>query len=173
MRDKLGRFIKGSVGEKCLAWKGGHSKRYKTGYNSPEYKKWRSEVFKRDNYTCQECGKNKCYITAHHIKSFSKHPKLRFEVSNGLTLCENCHEKTDNYKGKNNKGMKHSKETIKKMKISRIGMNKKLGDKDILDIIINKNNQSHRSLSKKYNVAHSTIGAIKRGEREYSKIIIK
>jgi hypothetical protein len=81
-------------------WKGGNSKNYKTGYYSKKYKDWRISVFKRDNYTCQECTKKGVYLTAHHIKSFALYPELRFELNNGLTLCEDCHKKTDNYKGR-------------------------------------------------------------------------
>lgn len=89
-------------GEKSSNWKGGISKGYRSGYYSPEYKNWRKSVFDRDNYTCVECGFNgsKGYITAHHIKSFSHYPELRYVVDNGLTLCEPCHSKTDNYKGR-------------------------------------------------------------------------
>ena len=87
-------------------WKGGRSKNYKTGYYSTEYKHWRTDVFKRDEYTCRGCGVVSGYLTAHHIKSFAHYPELRFELTNGLTLCEPCHSKTDNYKGR---GMKRSK----------------------------------------------------------------
>ena len=83
-------------------WKGGKSKAYKTCYYSFEYKKWRMQVFERDAFTCQKCGYIG-YITAHHIKSFANYPDLRFDLSNGLTLCEKYHSETDNYKGKNNK----------------------------------------------------------------------
>ena len=83
-------------------WRGGASKRYKDGYFRVEYKEWRRKVFKRDDYTCQGCGKrgNKSYLTAHHIKSFAKYPKLRFEVSNGITLCEECHCLKDKYRAR-------------------------------------------------------------------------
>jgi hypothetical protein len=86
-------------GQNHWNWQGGISRSKKTGYWSPQYKAWRTSVFKRDSYTCQECGA-KSYITAHHIKSFARYPELRYELSNGLTLCEPCHSKTDNYKGR-------------------------------------------------------------------------
>ena len=58
---------------------------------SLDYKNWRNEVFKRDDYTCQCCGKRGGVLHAHHLESFSDNPDLRFDISNGITLCENCH----------------------------------------------------------------------------------
>ena len=80
------------MGESNHLWKGGNSKHYKTGYYSFEYKQWRLLVFERDGYQCQGCANVGGYLTAHHIKSFAKFPKLRFGVSNGITLCEECHK---------------------------------------------------------------------------------
>jgi 5-methylcytosine-specific restriction endonuclease McrA len=58
---------------------------------------WRSLIFKRDNYTCRGCGSVGGRLEAHHIKSYKGHPELRHDVSNGLTLCIDCHKKTDTY----------------------------------------------------------------------------
>lgn len=58
---------------------------------------FRNEVFKRDNYTCQLCGKHGGNLNADHIKSFSEYPDLRFDLSNGRTLCVPCHRNTDSY----------------------------------------------------------------------------
>lgn len=59
-----------------------------------EFNKWSTDIKKRDNYTCQDCGsKNKKYLQAHHIKSWSEFPHLRYELSNGITLCTKCHAK--------------------------------------------------------------------------------
>lgn len=61
-------------------------------------KEWRREIFRRDKFTCQKCGDNKGgNLQAHHIKTFSKYPRLRYKLKNGITLCRECHKKTDNY----------------------------------------------------------------------------
>jgi hypothetical protein len=57
------------------------------------YKEWVKDVFTRDNFTCQICGKHGGQLNAHHIKPFAKYPELRLIVSNGITLCKDCHMK--------------------------------------------------------------------------------
>jgi len=47
--------------------------------------------FIQKKYTCQECGKRGVEIHPHHFKSFAKFEKLRFEITNGITLCKKCH----------------------------------------------------------------------------------
>ena len=85
------------VGKDNPAWRGGKVRRIRTGYSGKQYKKWRFTIFVRDKFTCQKCGKTHIYLTAHHIKSFTDYPKLRFDLNNGRTLCEDCHKLTDNY----------------------------------------------------------------------------
>lgn len=66
----------------------------KTDYrNTIEYRNWRKAVFEKDNYTCQECKQKGGKLQAHHILSFKKHPKKRYKVNNGETLCVKCHRK--------------------------------------------------------------------------------
>lgn len=81
-------------------WKGGLTPINSKIRGSLKLADWRKKIFKRDNYTCQNCGLVGIYIHAHHIKSFSKYPELRFELSNGQTLCTECHKKTDNFAGR-------------------------------------------------------------------------
>jgi len=69
---------------------------------SAKYKAWRTLVFERDNYSCVLCGiKNglgkTIYFHADHIQPFALYPELRFEISNGRTLCVPCHLKTGTY----------------------------------------------------------------------------
>jgi 5-methylcytosine-specific restriction endonuclease McrA len=54
---------------------------------------WRKAVFMRDNYTCQHCQEKGARLEAHHIKEYSKFPELRTELTNGITLCYDCHNK--------------------------------------------------------------------------------
>ena len=86
-----------SNGEKSNLWKGGISKKNKSerqlAMETIEYKKWRRDVFERDNYTCQSCKKYGINLNADHIKPWILFPKLRYDLNNGRTLCVDCHYK--------------------------------------------------------------------------------
>lgn len=49
------------------------------------------ETFIRDNYTCALCAKTNCKLNAHHIKPWATNPDGRFDMSNVVTLCLDCH----------------------------------------------------------------------------------
>lgn len=87
-KDKISESQKGDKGNN---WRGGKTNKNKTLRQSAKFKDWRKLVFERDNYTCQECGKNKCIIHPHHIKLLSEYPEFALDVSNGITLCYTCH----------------------------------------------------------------------------------
>ena len=96
------------LGDKNPQWRGGVTPLYKQIRDSIEYEEWRTKVFTCDNYTCQDCGQVGGYLQADHIKPFAFYPEHRFEVSNGRTLCQGCHRKTDTYGSKVFSYMKRS-----------------------------------------------------------------
>ena len=71
-------------------WQGGKPRTRKE-MNTIEYKTWRKQVFERDDYTCQKCGERGKVINAHHIKPWKDFVELRYDVSNGITLCNKHH----------------------------------------------------------------------------------
>lgn len=65
----------------------------KRNYNDQNYTTFRLSVLKRDHFKCQmpNC-KNTKNLNVHHIKTWSQASSLRYEPSNGITLCYYCHK---------------------------------------------------------------------------------
>ena len=91
---------------------------------STAYREWSKNVRERDNYTCQECFSIKS-ICAHHIKPWKENIEKRFDLDNGITLCNSCHSKIhhkigsfDNLEHNGMLGKKHSLETRTKMRLA-------------------------------------------------------
>lgn len=102
----------GHKGKNSYLWKGGITSLRGQIYNSFKYRQWRSDVFTRDDFTCQWCRKRGNKIAAdHYLKSFAQileEYKIKtleqaleceelWNINNGRTLCYGCHYKTDNY----------------------------------------------------------------------------
>ncbi len=64
------------------------------GRGTLKYKAWLLDVLTRDGYKCTKCGSTE-NLHAHHIKNWNDFPSLRYDVSNGLTLCASCHRKEE------------------------------------------------------------------------------
>jgi len=86
-------IVKRITGKANPAWKGGVTPENHLIRSSAKYKNWRSKVFERGNWTCQMCGKRGGRLEAHHKFPFSKFPRIRFKIANGLTLCKKCHNR--------------------------------------------------------------------------------
>lgn len=83
----------GITGEKCHRWISDRSLiKRQTERNNPEYKQWRHDIWKRDNFKCRMANE-KCSgkIEAHHILGWTTYPELRYEINNGITLCHAHH----------------------------------------------------------------------------------
>ena len=79
--------------------------------NVIESRQWRDDIFTRDDFTCQGCNVRGGKLHAHHIKALAKilrEYKITslkqaldcaelWSINNGVTLCVDCHKKTDSY----------------------------------------------------------------------------
>lgn len=82
-------------GSNSHLWRGGITPINQRIRGSFEYRQWREAVFRRDFYKCTQCGDARGgNLEADHIKPFAYFPELRFDISNGRTLCIPCHKKT-------------------------------------------------------------------------------
>jgi 5-methylcytosine-specific restriction endonuclease McrA len=52
---------------------------------------WARAVISRDKATCRHCGISGVQLHAHHVKPYDKFPAIRWDLSNGMTLCFRCH----------------------------------------------------------------------------------
>ena len=68
----------------------------------------RKAVILRDGCKCMECGKSNCKLEVHHIKP--RRLSGSNTLSNLITLCETCHQKTEN---KEEQYMKHYFDILK------------------------------------------------------------
>ena len=115
-RQKISDGLPKRFGKNAGNWKGGITEIAVHIRTIREYKQWRTAVFERDDYTCQECGArrkkgDRVVIQAHHKKPFykilaeneikniqqAKDCKELWEIDNGQTLCISCHRQTDSY----------------------------------------------------------------------------
>lgn len=100
-RPSWNRGLKGYLaGKKHYNWKGGKGTIRHREMGRSEYILWRTAIFMRDDFTCQDCGVKGKYMEAHHIKSWSQYPELRYAIDNGTTWCKSCHAKNDLYRAK-------------------------------------------------------------------------
>jgi len=98
-KEQCLKMSKSQLGEKNHQWKGGITPKYRLIRNLKWYKDWRRSVFERDNYTCQKCGEKGGILNADHYPvSFrdalkADNQEILKDVSNGRTLCVECHKK--------------------------------------------------------------------------------
>ncbi len=108
VKDSPTQFKRGDkrvTRENNPAWKGGITSLRERIRSSFEYRQWRSDVYTRDDFTCQKCGKRGVRLHAHHIKSFALIFMLNdittfeqalecselWDINNGITYCKKCH----------------------------------------------------------------------------------
>lgn len=89
-------------GENAYNWNGGYDNELIAFRKTYEFKKWRKDVFARDQYSCQVCSHKGKGLNAHHIDGYNWCKEKRTDVDNGITLCEDCHNDFHNTYGRGN-----------------------------------------------------------------------
>jgi 5-methylcytosine-specific restriction endonuclease McrA len=79
------------LGKDNPRWKGGKMTLRGKGWNTI-----RTQVLRRDNYTCQQCG-SKEKLEVHHIVTY-RNKKNFNQLTNLVTLCRECHRKQLSHK---------------------------------------------------------------------------
>lgn len=85
------KAIEANSGYNHYNWKGGN-----TVYFNSECRDWqtiRKEIYKRDNFECQRCGKHGGRLECHHIVPYRISKDHSDE--NLITLCPKCHKKIE------------------------------------------------------------------------------
>lgn len=103
-------------GENNPNWKGGVSANYDDRL-SYECMIWKKDVYKKDLYTCQCCGAKNgngkhIVLNAHHILNWSDNEEFRYDLDNGITLCDNCHRLFHKLYGRRNNNKEQIDEFI-------------------------------------------------------------
>ena len=82
----------GKFGKAHHNYKTGASITRKRAWSRCIYQNWRKAVFAKDDFTCQVCGDNKGgNLHAHHCKPWATDIDGRYDITNGITLCDVCH----------------------------------------------------------------------------------
>lgn len=82
------------TGDNNPNWKDGATPELLLARASKEYSSWRGAVLDRDGHHCQKHGcKNNTNLCAHHIEGFASNPNLRYDIDNGITLCDKHHRR--------------------------------------------------------------------------------
>jgi hypothetical protein len=115
---------KSRIGKGSSRWKGGERNTFKLAIRECfQYRQWRSDIFTRDDFTCQICFFRGLKINADHIKPFAKILEENniqnledalncaelWNINNGRTLCISCHRETDTYGGRGQKRLSYKK----------------------------------------------------------------
>lgn len=88
----------------------------------PAYYKWRDDVFRRDDYTCQVClRRGSIVLNAHHYENYAENRELRHDIDNGVTACESDHKEFHRIYGRKNNTRRQFEE-YKHMRRQQLGI---------------------------------------------------
>lgn len=68
-------------------------------FNDSDFVTWSKQVKEKANYTCDCCGNNKSKMHSHHLNNWNTYKEQRYELENGVCLCESCHKEFHKWMG--------------------------------------------------------------------------
>ena len=79
-------------GSNCYRWKDNLTEEDRINRRLiPEHIEWSKKVLARDKYICRKCGMSNSKLCAHHLNSWNNFISQRYNVDNGVCLCDKCH----------------------------------------------------------------------------------
>ena len=76
------------------------SMKYSEKLRDPRWQKLRLEVMSRAGFGCENCGDKNSTLHIHHSYYVSKRDPWEYPIGSLSCLCENCHEKITEQKGR-------------------------------------------------------------------------
>lgn len=143
--ETKGKISESLRGEKHWRWKGGIGSLYEVIRKSWVYRAWRTEIFIRDEYTCQMCGKKGGQLQVDHwpipfwklikdnnINSLEDALKCEkiWDKKVNRTLCIDCHKKTETY-GWGSANQKQEIEKLMKLMILHKAITIQMGERGL------------------------------------------
>lgn len=83
-----------------------------------DHNQWSSSIKERDNFMCQVCGQIGYRLVSHHLYSYHSNRNLRTLLSNGICLCEKCHNLFHKIYGRKN----NTKEQFEEFRMSVVNL---------------------------------------------------
>ena len=101
-RENMKKIAVHFMGAQHGNWRGGITGERQNRMAKADYEKWRISVYERDGYICQKCGQRGGKLNAHHIFNYANNKDKIIDLTNGCTLCQECHALFHKIYGRNN-----------------------------------------------------------------------
>ena len=89
-KKNIGKFY---TGENNPNWNPNLTEEDRERLRNSSHDEWAKKVKHRDNYKCVCCGSNKSgTLISHHLNSYNWDKEHRYDINNGVTLCNSCHK---------------------------------------------------------------------------------
>lgn len=68
----------------------------------PKNREWNNQIKENADYTCDICGQRGGKLHSHHLDAYNWCKKRRYDIANGVCLCEHCHNDFHHHYGYSN-----------------------------------------------------------------------